>query len=84
MSRRRSALSALPLLAALCLAAQVSLAAQEAQAPAEIVETDPKAGSEDFAYFLQRVPGAIVWLGTACPEYVNGTTLDVNNGSYPR
>jgi 3-oxoacyl-[acyl-carrier protein] reductase len=27
---------------------------------------------------------AIVWLGSACPEYVNGTTLDVNNGSYPR
>ena len=31
-----------------------------------------------------EVAAAIVWLGTACPEYVNGTTLDVNNGSYPR
>jgi hypothetical protein len=27
---------------------------------------------------------AILWLGTASPEYVNGTTLDVNDGSYPR
>ena len=27
---------------------------------------------------------AILWLGSGCPEYVNGTTLDVNNGSYPR
>lgn len=32
----------------------------------------------------EEVAAAIVWLGTACPEYVNGVTLDVNNGSYPR
>lgn len=32
----------------------------------------------------EEVAGAILWLGSACPEYVNGTTLDVNNGSYPR
>jgi 3-oxoacyl-[acyl-carrier protein] reductase len=31
-----------------------------------------------------EVAAAILWLGTACPEYVNGTTLDVNDGSYPR
>jgi 3-oxoacyl-[acyl-carrier protein] reductase len=32
----------------------------------------------------EEVAAAIYWLGTASPEYVNGTTLDVNNGSYPR
>ena len=32
----------------------------------------------------EEVAAAILWLGSACPEYVNGTTLDVNNGSYPR
>jgi 3-oxoacyl-[acyl-carrier protein] reductase len=32
----------------------------------------------------EEVASAILWLGSACPEYVNGTTLDVNNGSYPR
>ena len=32
----------------------------------------------------EEVAAAILWLGIACPEYVNGTTLDVNNGSYPR
>ncbi|HLH89705.1 MAG TPA: SDR family oxidoreductase [Xanthobacteraceae bacterium] len=32
----------------------------------------------------QEVAEAIFWLGSACPEYINGTTLDVNNGSYPR
>ena len=32
----------------------------------------------------EEVAAAILWLGTSCPEYVNGTTLDVNNGAYPR
>jgi 3-oxoacyl-[acyl-carrier protein] reductase len=32
----------------------------------------------------EEVAAAVFWLGSACPEYVNGTTLDVNNGSYPR
>lgn len=32
----------------------------------------------------EEVASAIFWLGSDCPEYVNGTTLDVNNGSYPR
>ncbi len=32
----------------------------------------------------EEVAAAILWLGTSCPEYVNGATLDVNNGSYPR
>ena len=31
-----------------------------------------------------EVAQAILWLGSQCPEYVSGTTLDVNNGSYPR
>jgi 3-oxoacyl-[acyl-carrier protein] reductase len=32
----------------------------------------------------EEVAAAVLWLGSASPEYVNGTTLDVNNGSYPR
>jgi NAD(P)-dependent dehydrogenase (short-subunit alcohol dehydrogenase family) len=32
----------------------------------------------------EEVAEAIFWLGSGCPEYVNGSTLDVNNGSYPR
>jgi 3-oxoacyl-[acyl-carrier protein] reductase len=32
----------------------------------------------------EEVAAAILWLGASCPEYVNGTTLDVNDGSYPR
>ena len=32
----------------------------------------------------EEVAAVILWLGSASPEYVNGVTLDVNNGSYPR
>ena len=32
----------------------------------------------------EEVATAIPWLGSAFPEYLNGTTIDVNNGSYPR
>jgi len=32
----------------------------------------------------EEVATAILWLDSACPAYVNGTTLDVNDGSYPR
>lgn len=32
----------------------------------------------------EEVARVIVWLGTESPEYVSGTTVDVNAGSYPR
>jgi NAD(P)-dependent dehydrogenase (short-subunit alcohol dehydrogenase family) len=31
-----------------------------------------------------EVAASSLWLGSASPEYINGVTLDVNNGSYPR
>lgn len=31
-----------------------------------------------------EVAQAILWLGSTSPAYISGTTLDVNNGSYPR
>lgn len=32
----------------------------------------------------EEVAQAVLWLGALCPQYVNGTTLDINDGSYPR
>jgi len=32
----------------------------------------------------EEVARVIVWLGTSSPEYVSGSTVDVNSGSYPR
>jgi len=31
-----------------------------------------------------EVAQAVLWLGSQSPAYVNGSTLDVNDGSYPR
>lgn len=36
-----------------------------------------------FAY-AQEIADTIGWLGTISPEYINGTCIDINNGSYPR
>ncbi|HEY6838426.1 MAG TPA: hypothetical protein VI389_06765, partial [Geobacteraceae bacterium] len=32
----------------------------------------------------EEVARTIVWLATECPEYINGTCVDINNGAFPR
>ena len=32
----------------------------------------------------EEVAKTMLWLATESPEYINGTTVDINNGSYPR
>jgi 3-oxoacyl-[acyl-carrier protein] reductase len=32
----------------------------------------------------EEVARVIVWLGTISPDYVSGSTVDVNSGAYPR
>lgn len=39
--------------------------------------------TERFAK-ANEVAKAIVWLATDSPEYINGTCIDINNGSFPR
>ena len=34
--------------------------------------------------FADEVARAMVWLATDSPEYINGTCIDINNGSFPR
>ncbi len=36
-----------------------------------------------FAY-AEEVARTMVWLATDSPEYINGTCIDINNGSFPR
>ncbi len=31
-----------------------------------------------------EVAKAMFWLATECPEYINGTCIDINNGAFPR
>jgi len=39
--------------------------------------------TDRFAY-PEEVAEAMFWLATDCPEYINGTCLDINNGAFPR
>jgi len=61
------------------------------------VETDmmnviPKQRKKDIksSVYLDRfaepeeVAKTIFWLATDCPEYINGTCVDINNGAFPR
>jgi 3-oxoacyl-[acyl-carrier protein] reductase len=32
----------------------------------------------------EEVASAMHWLATDCPEYINGSCIDINNGSFPR
>jgi 3-oxoacyl-[acyl-carrier protein] reductase len=32
----------------------------------------------------EEVATTIFWLATDCPEYINGTCIDINNGAFPR
>lgn len=32
----------------------------------------------------EEVAKTILWLATQSPEYINGTSIDINNGSFPR
>jgi NAD(P)-dependent dehydrogenase (short-subunit alcohol dehydrogenase family) len=36
-----------------------------------------------FAYPAE-VADAMYWLAVECPEYINGTCIDINNGAFPR
>ena len=61
------------------------------------VETDmlniiPKARQEAFLQTVitkrfakpQEIAKTIIWLATDSPEYINGTCIDINSGSFPR
>jgi NAD(P)-dependent dehydrogenase (short-subunit alcohol dehydrogenase family) len=32
----------------------------------------------------EEIAKEIYWLATDCPEYINGTCIDINNGAFPR
>ncbi|MEN8247977.1 MAG: SDR family oxidoreductase [Bacteroidota bacterium] len=32
----------------------------------------------------EEVASTVFWLATSCPEYINGTCIDINNGAFPR
>jgi len=58
----------------------------------EMLNTIPQARQETFLKSViskrfaqpEEIAKTIVWLATESPEYINGTVIDINNGSFPR
>ena len=58
----------------------------------DMLETIPKERREAFLKTVvskrfataEEVADTMFWLATSSPEYINGTTVDINNGSFPR
>jgi len=58
----------------------------------DMLETIPLARREAFLKTVatgrfataDEVAETMFWLATSSPEYINGTTIDINNGSFPR
>ncbi|ARU50064.1 SDR family NAD(P)-dependent oxidoreductase [Sulfurospirillum diekertiae] len=58
----------------------------------DMLNTIPQARQEAFLKSViskrfaqpEEIAKTIVWLSTESPEYINGTVIDINNGSFPR
>jgi 3-oxoacyl-[acyl-carrier protein] reductase len=58
----------------------------------DMLDVIPKARQEAFLKTVitkrfakaEEIAQTIVWLATESPEYINGTCIDINNGSFPR
>lgn len=61
-----------------------TLTAMYDQLPQSRIDSVMRAVYSERACTPEEVATAILWLGSACPEYMNGSTLDVNGGSYSR
>ena len=50
--------------------------ASELLGPENVVElSEPTMGAEDFAFYLEKVPGAMCRLGTGCPYLLAHTEV---------
>jgi NAD(P)-dependent dehydrogenase (short-subunit alcohol dehydrogenase family) len=64
--------------------ADLAAAADQTAAEAAFIAASPLAKAAGRMITPEEVAQAIYWLGTSSPDYLSGTTVDVNNGSYPR
>ncbi len=58
----------------------VSRAVESVLGPGSVVPVQQSLGGEDFAWFLEQVPGALVRLGVGCPG--DDGSLDLHRGSF--
>ena len=72
-----------PVINSAMVVAEVEFAVVNALGPQAVAVTEPSLGAEDFALYLDKVPGALVRLGVALPDgrTLHSSTFDIDESS---
>ncbi|HEY5578502.1 MAG TPA: amidohydrolase [Acidimicrobiia bacterium] len=72
-----------PVINSAMVVAEVEFAVVNALGPQAVAVTEPSLGAEDFALYLDKVPGALVRLGVALPDRraLHSSTFDIDESS---
>lgn len=70
------------------MAEQLATSARSLVGAESVLESRPEMGAEDFAFILQKVPGAMLWLGVKHPSWpepkpVHTATFDIDESALP-
>ena len=70
------------------MAEQLGESARSLLGPYAVHMSEPQMGAEDFAFVLQKVPGAMLWLGVknpawAAPKPLHTATFDIDESALP-
>jgi amidohydrolase len=70
------------------MAERLGASARSLLGPEAVLESRPVMGAEDFAFVLQRVPGAMLWLGVKHPSWpepkaLHTATFDLDESALP-
>ncbi len=70
------------------MADQLAASARSLLGPEAVHQSRPRMGAEDFAFVLQKVPGAMLWLGVKHPTWpspkpVHTATFDIDESALP-
>lgn len=70
------------------MAEQLAVSARSLIGAEQVLESRPEMGAEDFAFILQKVPGAMLWLGVKHPSWpepkpVHTATFDIDESALP-
>ena len=70
------------------MAAHLADSTRSLLGPEKVIPSKPEMGAEDFAFVLQKVPGAMLWLGVKNPDWpapkpVHTATFDIDEGALP-
>src|SRR6266516_4543589 len=70
------------------MAVQLAASSRSLVGAESVLESRPEMGAEDFSFVLQKVPGAMLWLGVKKPEWtepkpVHTATFDIDESALP-